>query len=89
MKFTNNSARSVAFDTVASILAFQDGVSLDYEAPPAGEDDDANNYLKLAPRKTLRVQSTYRLRSASPVEVEVREYGGNSYQVVGGAYFVP
>lgn len=81
MTFTNNGADATAFTTVVKVDVYQDGAALSSDIPASWSGELPQTWkdmsTQIQPGTTINVENAYRLRSSSPITVEVRPLGSD------------
>lgn len=81
--YTNNSADTSTFFMSIYYRAMQDGIELSTIWPDQEVAEDENDSVDVAPGDSITTAEVYRLRSSSPVEIEVySNWGSNGYGIV-------
>lgn len=73
--FTNNSEEEASMWWNTNVRAMQDGVEVLTDWPETDVEEDENFDLDIAPGESIRCSECYVIRSDSPIEIEVYEFG--------------
>ncbi len=80
--FKNNSEEAESFSSNITHSAFQDGIELPISYPKEKVKEDDNYSVEVEPGKTIKLAYSYKLRTDSPVEIDLRDLNGTGVGTV-------
>ena len=80
--FKNNSEEAESFSSNITHGAFQDGIELPISYPKEKVAEDENYTVEVEPGKSIKLAYSYKLRTDSPVEIDLRDFNGTGVGTV-------
>ena len=81
-EFKNNNTEEESFSMNVTHGAFQDGIELPISYPKEKVAEDENYSVEVEPGKSIKLAYSYKLRTDSPVEIDLRDLNGTGVGTV-------